>query len=118
MRRTNNFRTLSLSAILALSAPLTGHAAPGNTGGAAEASELSLAQPMAVTRGSVLMAEQKGDGASATGNPLASQVTVAQYLMGDSTLANHGDGAVPSDEFGRTVSRALLAGIAGAAKPR
>ena len=100
MTRSNSIRALTLSAILALGAPLTAFAAPDNTGGAAEASEFQVARPMQTTRGSVLVAEQKGGGSQATGNPLATQVPIARYMVGDSVLANSGNGSVTSHDFG------------------
>jgi hypothetical protein len=100
MTRTDSFRALTLAAVLALGAPLTAHAAPANKGGAAQASEFVASAPVAVTRGSVDVAANTGDAAQADGNALASQAPVAQYMVGDSALANRGNGSVTSHDFG------------------
>ena len=98
MTRTNSFRALTLAAILALGTPLTAFAANTSVGNSAVPSE--TIQSMAVTRGSVNVAENTGRAAQANGNPLAAQVPVAQYQAGDNMLANRGNGAVTSRDFG------------------
>jgi hypothetical protein len=98
MTRTNSFRALTLAAVLALGTPLTAFAANNSVGNSAVPSE--TIQSMAVTRGSVNVAENTGRAAQASGNPLASQAPVAQYMVGDSAMANRGNGAVDSTQFG------------------
>jgi hypothetical protein len=100
MTSANSFRALTLAAVLALGAPLTAYAAPANKGGAAQASEFVASAPVAVTRGSVNVAENTGNASQASGNALASQAPLAQYMVGDSALSNRGNGSVTSHDFG------------------
>jgi hypothetical protein len=85
MNRINSFRALTLAAMLALGAPVVAFAAPSNTGGAAEASEFRIGQPVAVTHGATNLAENTGNAAQAAGNPLAAQQPVSAMAAG------HGD---------------------------
>jgi hypothetical protein len=93
MTRSNSFRALTLAAALALGAPLTAYAAPGNTGGAAEASDFVAAAPVAVSHGSVSVAENTGNAAQASGNALSSQVPVSAMAAGGSSDTRVGNGA-------------------------
>jgi hypothetical protein len=78
MTRSNSLRALTLSAILALGAPLSAFAAPGNTGGAAEASDFVASAGGAVTQGRVDVAANTGNAAQANGNALAGQAALSQ----------------------------------------
>jgi hypothetical protein len=98
MTRTNSFRALTLAAVLALGAPLSAFAAESSVGNSAIPSE-SIA-PLQTTRGSVTVAENTGNAASANGSPLAIQAPVAQYMVGDGALSNRGNGSVTSHDFG------------------
>jgi hypothetical protein len=91
MTRSNSIRALTLSAILALGAPLTAYAAENSVGNSAIPSE-SIAS-LQTTRGSVNVAENIGNAASANGNALATQAPVVRYMVGDNVLANVGNGA-------------------------
>jgi hypothetical protein len=82
MNRINSFRALTLTAVLALGAPVAAFAAPSNTGGAAEASEFRTAQPVAVTHGAMSLAENTGNAAQAAGNPLAARQPVSAMAAG------------------------------------
>jgi hypothetical protein len=97
MTRTNSFRALTLAAVLALGAPLSAFA-ESSVGNSAVPSE-SIA-PLQTTRGSVTVAENTGNAASANSSPLAIQAPVAQYMVGDSALSNRGNGSVTSHDFG------------------
>lgn len=104
MTRSNSLRALTLSAILALGAPALALAQPANTGAGSVPSELSLAQPMAVTRGSAIVppngvAENNSDDAQANGNPLAVQVPGTRQTS-DNRSMRVGNGASASDGFG------------------
>jgi hypothetical protein len=97
MTSTNSFRALTLAAVLALGAPVAAFAAESSVGNSAIPSE-SIA-PLQTTRGSVNVAENTGNAAQPNGNALASQAPVAQYMAGDSALANRGNGSVTSHDF-------------------
>jgi hypothetical protein len=97
MTRTNSFRALTLATMLALGAPAAAFAADNSVGNSAVPSE--TIQSMAVTRGSVNVAENTGNAAHPQGSPLANQAPTAQYMVGDSALANRGNGSVTSHDF-------------------
>jgi hypothetical protein len=84
------FRALLMTSLLAMGAPALASAQTANTGNGAVPTENAFAYPMAVTRGSVLVAEQTGGNASATGNPLALPLRTTQFAgsSGDLRVGN------------------------------